>query len=110
VIGAVALVQAGSRITADLPRSGLSGDQLAAAQHAAQADGPLAVNGIEPGQPGAAAHQLAFDALGHGYALGYIVCGAAALAAVLTVLALRGGASDNIVQREALVENTTEVL
>jgi MFS family permease len=94
VIGAVALGQAATRFSAALPGAGLPAGQLAAAQQAAQAGGPLAVNGIEPGQPGSAAHQLAFDTLGHGYALGYIVCGAASLAAaIVTVAALRGGRS-----------------
>lgn len=105
VIGAVALGQAASRFTANLGGAHLPADQLAAAQGAAKNGGPLAVNGILPGQPGSAAHQVAYDALGNGYSIGYIVCGAAALfAALLTVLALRGGRSDNIVRQEALIE------
>jgi hypothetical protein len=63
------------------------------------------VNGIPPGQPGSAAHQVAFTALGHGYAIGYVVCGAAALfAAVLMVATMRGGGSDTLIRRESLVE------
>ncbi len=109
VIGAIALGQAAARFNAVLPGAGLPANQLAAAQGAAKAGGPLAVNGIEPGQPGSAAHQFAFDALGHGYALGYVVCAAASLAAaVLTVAALRGGRSDNVVRQEALVEDLAE--
>ena len=105
VIGAIALGQAAARFNAVLPGAGLPANQMAAAQGAAKEGGPLAVNGIEPGQPGSAAHQFAFDALGHGYALGYVVCAAASLAAaVLTVAALRGGRSDNVVRQEALVE------
>lgn len=63
------------------------------------------MNGIMPGEPGSAAHQVAYDAPGHGFAVGFVVCGAAALfAAVLTVATIRGGRSDNIIRREALVE------
>lgn len=107
VIGAVALSQAAGRFGAAVGGAGLPGAQLRAAQGAAKAGGPLAVNGIPPGQPGSAAHQLAYTALGHGYAIGYVVCAVCALfAAVLTVAALRGGRSDNIVRREALVDQT----
>jgi MFS family permease len=106
VIGAVALSQAAGRFTSSLHGAGLPAGQLSAAQGAAAEGGPLAVNGIPPGQPGSAAHAVAFDALGHGYAIGYVVCAAGALAAAaLTVAALRGGRSDNIVRREALVED-----
>ena len=108
-LGAIALGQAAARFNAVLPSAGLPADQAAAAAGAARAGGPLAVNGIEPGQPGSAAHQLAFDALGHGYALGYVVCAAASLAAaILTVAALRGGRHDNIVRQEALIEALDE--
>jgi hypothetical protein len=63
------------------------------------------VNGIAPGQPGSAAHQVAFAALGHGYAIGYVVCSAADLfAAVPTVATMRGGRSDTLIRQEALVE------
>jgi hypothetical protein len=109
VIVAIALGQAASRFGTLLPHAILPAGQAAAAQGAAQAAGPLAVNGIEPGQPGSAAHQIAYDALGHGYSLGYVVCGAASLAAaILTAGALRGGRSDNLVRREALVEEAVE--
>ncbi|WP_194894397.1 MFS transporter [Catenulispora pinisilvae] len=106
VIGAVALGRAAARFGAALPAAGLPAGQEGAARAVSQAGGPLAVNGIEPGQPGSAAHQIAFDALGHGYALGYVVCGVAALAAaVVTIAALRGGRSDNTVRPEALAED-----
>ncbi|GAA5190014.1 MFS transporter [Rugosimonospora acidiphila] len=105
VIGAVALSQAATRFGAAVQTAGLPADQLNAALGAAKEGGPLAVNGILPGQPGSAAHPAAFDALGHGYSIGYLVCGAAALAAaILTVAAMRGGRSDNIVRQEALIE------
>jgi MFS family permease len=105
LVGAVALSQAASTFTARLPHAGLPASQLGAAQGVAVEGGPLAVNGLPPGAPGSAAHQVAFDALGHGYAIGYVVCGiCAAAAAVLTVVALRGGRSDNVVEQEALME------
>lgn len=104
IVGAVSLSRAATRFGGALGASGLPGAQLKAARGAAEGGGPLAVNGIPPGQPGSAAHRIAFDALGHGYAVGYVVCGICALvAALLTVTALRGGRSDNIVRQEALV-------
>ncbi|GAA1325377.1 MFS transporter [Pseudonocardia xinjiangensis] len=105
VIGAVALGEAGARFTSTVAGAGLPAGEVDAARSVAGEGGPLAVNAIMPGQPGAAAHQVAYDALGHGFAVGFAVCGAAALfAAVLTVAAMRGGRSDNIVRREALIE------
>jgi MFS family permease len=107
LVGAVALSQAASTFTAHLPGAGLPPDQVSVAREVAAEGGPLAVNGLPPGVPGSAAHQIAFDALGHGYSIGYVVCGiAAAVAAVLTVIALRGGRGDSIVEQEALIEQT----
>jgi hypothetical protein len=61
--------------------------------------------GSPPDQPDSAVHQIAFSALGHGYAIGYVVCCAAALfAAVLRVATMRGGGSDTLIRREALVD------
>jgi MFS family permease len=109
VIGAIALGQAAARFSSVLPTAHLPADQAAAAQGAARAGGPLAVNGIEPGQPGSAAHQVAFDALGHGYALGYVVCAVASLAAAsVTIAALRGGRTDTLMRPDALVESVVE--
>jgi hypothetical protein len=95
VIGAVALSSAGSQFAARLAGSSLSPAAKAAAGQVASAGGPLAVNSLAPttlpGQAGA----LAKTALGHGYAIGYLVCGCAALACcLLTLIALRGGTSD----------------
>jgi len=105
IIGTVALSQASSRFSSDLGAAGLPAAQSQAALDVAAQGGPLAVNGIPPGQPGSAAHQVAFAALGHGYAIGYVVCSAAALfAAVLTVATMRGGRSDTLIRQEALVE------
>ncbi|MFI9605039.1 MFS transporter [Streptomyces sp. NPDC052043] len=89
VIGAVALSQAGDQLMAELPGSGLPADQITAATGIAELGGPVAVNGILPGQPGSAAHALALGSLGSGLTLGFIVCGiAATAAAVLTVLGM----------------------
>ncbi len=71
VIGAVALSQAAGRFGPAVGAAGLPAGQLAAAQGAAKEGGPLAVNGIPPGKPGFAAHHIAYDALGHGYSIGW---------------------------------------
>jgi hypothetical protein len=48
---------------------------------------------------------VAFDALGHANSIGYLVCGIAALAAaLLVVLAVRGGSHDTMILEESLVE------
>jgi MFS family permease len=94
VIGAVALSSAGARFSSELAASPLSPAVKAAAGQVASAGGPLAVNSVAsttlPGQ----AVALAKTALGHGYSIGYVVCGCAALACcLLTLTALRGGTS-----------------
>jgi MFS family permease len=105
VIGAVALSKAGTFFTTGLPAAGLASDQVGAAQSVAKEGGPLAVNGLEPGQPGSGAHAVAMSALGHGYAIGYAVCAIAALvAAILTVVAMHGGTHDHAVEAESLVD------
>ena len=102
LVGAIALGRAAVGFGAALPGSGLPAAQIAAAQGVASAGGPLAVNGLPPGTPGSAAHDLAFDALGHGYSIGYLVCGSCALiAAVLAVLVLHGRAGDAAEQDES---------
>ena len=84
VIGAVALSRAATEIATKAPH--LPAALLRAA-------GPLGLN--SPAKPGGPAVQkLAFDALGHAYSVGFVICGIAGLvAAALTVLALRGGGS-----------------
>lgn len=74
-----------------------------AATEVAHAGGPLAVNSVPlESTPGQAA-SLARDALGQGYSLGYVVCGAAAMVScLLAVSALRGGWKDT--------QNTAESL
>jgi hypothetical protein len=49
--------------------------------------------------------QIAFDALSHSYALGFVLSGAAALlAAVLTTLAMRAQPDDAVLDLELLDE------
>lgn len=92
VIGAIALSSAASRFHTALAHSSLPGAAKAAAGEVAAAGGPLAVNSVPPTSPPGQAGPLALDALGHGYSIGYLVCGSAALAAcLLAALALRGG-------------------
>lgn len=76
IVSAVALSAAGS----DLPHrlAGLNPATAAAADHAAAAGGPFAVLTV----PGAA--PAALRALSHGYSLGLVICGCAALVAALT--------------------------
>ena len=95
VIGAVALSSAGARFGNELATSALSPAAKAAAGQVASAGGPLAVNSLAPNTLPGQAGALAETALGHGYAIGYVVCGFAALSCcVLTLTALRGRASD----------------
>jgi MFS family permease len=105
LVGAVALSQAAKTFVADLSTANLPADQVAAAQSVAEEGGPLAVNGLQPGATGSAAHQTAMAALGHGYAIGFLLCAICALvAAILTVLAMRGGAHEHAVEHESLVD------
>jgi MFS family permease len=105
LVGAVALSQAAKIFATNLTAANLPPDQLAAAQAVAKEGGPLAVNGLEPGQPGSAAHPIAMSALGHGYASGFLLCAICALvAAVLTLLVMRGGAHEHAVEHESLVD------
>ena len=102
LVGAIALGRAAIGFGAALPGSGLPAAQVAAAQGVAAAGGPLAVNGLPPGAPGSAAHDLAFNALGHGYSIGFLVCGICALvAAMLAILVLHGSAGDAAEQDES---------
>ena len=105
LVGAVALSQAAKSFSTNLVHAALPADQVHAAQAVAKAGGPLAVNGLEPGQTGSAAHQAAMSALGHGYTIGFTLCAIAALvAAVLTLIAMQGGAHDHAVEHESLFD------
>ncbi|POX46388.1 MFS transporter [Streptomyces sp. Ru71] len=95
VIGAVALSQAASRVTSSLAGAPALSDASRAAAHEVLAEGgPLALNAVPPNSPPGAARSYALDALGHGYGIGFVVCGCAAvLSALLVVTALRGPAT-----------------
>ncbi|WP_194919205.1 MFS transporter [Catenulispora rubra] len=97
VVGAIALSNAASGFQARLGRSSLDPAVKAAASHVMAEGGPLAVNSVPPDSPPGHAGPLAFDALGHGYSIGYLVCGVAALASCLLVVgALRRGDAETV--------------
>ncbi|MGW6137920.1 MFS transporter [Streptomyces sp. NPDC055144] len=89
VIGAVALSQASSRLDGAIGASDLAPGARAAAGEVLAEGGPLALNSVPAGSPPGAAGPYALEALGHGYAIGFVVCGAAAaLSALLVLVAL----------------------
>jgi MFS family permease len=91
IVGAVALSTAGNKLGAALATAQLPADQAGAANGVFQAGGPLAVNGLPPNAPGAAAHPLALASLGSGFQAAFLVCAIAALAAAaLTLFGLSG--------------------
>ncbi|MGW0785027.1 MFS transporter [Streptomyces sp. NPDC002913] len=97
VVGAVALSSAGDAFMSALPGAGLPPEEVGAAMGIGQEAGPLAVNSLPPGTPGAAAQSLALDALGDALSLSFLVCAVAALAAAaLTLFGLigSGGSQD----------------
>jgi hypothetical protein len=80
--------------------------------HAVQS-GPLGANAVPatvtlPGGrlvPFNPLKPIAFDALGHSYALGFVLSGVAALiAAALTVIGMRAGTDDTLLDLEQLDE------
>ena len=102
VVGAIALSRAASQFTTNLAASSLSPAAKAAAGQVASAGGPLAVNSVPPNSPPGAAGPLAMQALGHAYSLGFVVCGAAALAScLLALLALRNSGEDAVTAAES---------
>ena len=91
IVGAVALSRAGTKFMAALPASGLPAAELGPATGIGKAAGPIAVNSLPPGVPGSAAHLIAEQALGSGFAVAFAVCGIAGLvAAVITVAGMAG--------------------
>jgi MFS family permease len=109
IIGAVALSNAASNFSAHLATSSLAESAKAAAAEVAAEGGPLAVNSVPPSSPPGAAASLAVDALGGGYAIGYIVCGVAALVScVLAAVALRGGRGDTLITEASLAQDADE--
>ncbi|WP_328551503.1 MFS transporter [Streptomyces sp. NBC_00358] len=95
VIGAVALSRAASGFSGSLHDSALPGALKGAGAAVLEEGGPLAVNGASAASPKLAdLHPLALEALGHGYAIGFVVCGSAALfSALLALVTLRGRAA-----------------
>jgi hypothetical protein len=91
IVGAVALSQAASAFRTALATAPLPPGAAAAAGQIAAQGGPLAVNSLPPGSPPAAAAGLAFQALGDGYASGFVICAVAALlSSLLAALVLHG--------------------
>jgi hypothetical protein len=87
VIGAVALSRAANNFSGSLHDSALPAALKGAGTAVLQEGGPLAVNGASTASPKLAdLHPLALDALGHGYSIGFIVCGSAALLSALLAL------------------------
>jgi MFS family permease len=130
VIGAVALSRAAAEISSKVAsnqalHSALTAfDNAAAAAPAAQKpaleaaagavnSGPLGANAV-PGSvtlpsgqtvPFNPLKDVAFHALDHAYSLGYVVCGACALAAaLLATLGLRGRARESLITEESLAQ------
>ncbi|WP_258574666.1 MFS transporter [Streptomyces shenzhenensis] len=95
VIGAVALSRAASSFSDSLAGSALPQALKGAGAAVLEEGGPLAVNGASAASPKLAdLHPLALDALGHGYSIGFAVCGSAALfSALLALVTLRGRAA-----------------
>jgi len=97
VIGAVALSRAAGSFSDSLHDSALPQALKGAGTAVLEEGGPLAVNGAAEASPKLAdLHPLALDALGHGYSIGFVVCGTAALcSAVLALVTLRGRAGSD---------------
>ena len=91
VIAAIALSRAGADFGSALSASPLPQQLKAAVGQIAASGGPIAVNSLPPQSPPGAAVPLALQALGHGYAVGFMVCACAALfSGLLAALVLRG--------------------
>jgi len=131
IVGAVALSQAAGEIAGKLAASpALRGAMAAfnaapahvpaaqrpsveAAVHAV-ASGPLGANAVPATVPGPGGKptpfnplkDVAFHALSHAYSVGYVICGVSALvAAVLTLVAVRGRAHETLLDPQTLAED-----
>lgn len=103
IVGAVALSTAGNKLGAALATANLPPEQAGPANGVFQVGGPLAVNGLPPNAPGAAAHPLAEAALGSGFQSAFVACAVAALvAAVLTLVGLSGRPRESRPSAESL--------
>jgi hypothetical protein len=108
VIGAIALSRAATDIQNKLAASPAVQSAVAAFDKSAPPEvagavhsGPLGANAI-PGNP---LKEIAFAALDHAYALGYVVCGVAALlAAVLAAAGLSGTGNRPLVSEDSLAD------
>lgn len=88
---AIALNRSAAAVRDEISGSSLSTHQKDASLELLHHAGPLALREAPRGSAAGAAHDLAVLALGHGYAIGYLACGIAALAAaLLTVTSLHG--------------------
>jgi hypothetical protein len=102
VIAAVALSRASAGFGSALSSSALPVPLKAAVGQIAASGGPIAVNSLPPQSPPGAAVPLALHALGHGYAVGFVVCACAALVSgLLAALVLHGGSADPVVAIES---------
>ena len=91
LVGAIALSSAGRRLVPALQSSGLPESELGPALGIAESGGPIALNSIPEGVPGAAAHDFAMQALGSGFSQAYLVVAVCAFAAaLLTLVGLHG--------------------
>jgi MFS family permease len=131
VVGAVALSQAAAQVASKLAGSAALRGALAAFNAApahvpaaqrpaveaavhAVASGPLGANAVPatvPGPGGKTApfnplKDVAFHALSHAYSVGYVICGVSALvAAVLTLVAVRGRVHETLLDPQTLTED-----
>ena len=103
VIAAVALSRAGAGFSSALSSSPLPQPLKAAVGQIAASGGPMAVNSLPPQSAPGAAAPLAQHALGHGYAVGFVVCACAAVfSGLLAALVLRGNHAEALDLDEAL--------
>jgi len=97
VVGAVSLSRAESSFGSALVESQLPSAVKAVAGQISTDGGPLAVASAPPESLPGRAGSLAVEALGHGFTIGFIVCGvAASVCCLLTVLMLRGSDQEPI--------------
>jgi MFS family permease len=131
VVGAVALSQAAAQVASKLAGSPALRGALAAFNAApahvpaaqrpaveaavhAVASGPLGANAVPATVPGPGGKtvpfnplkEVAFHALSHAYSVGYVICGVSALvAAVLTLVAVRGRVHETLLDPQTLTED-----
>ena len=87
LIGAIALSKAATKFHAALAND----SSLSSIKAAAEGAGPIVTNSVPPSVPFSKAAPLAVKALDHGYSLGFLICGIAALVCCAVTVALLGG-------------------